>query len=56
MLRFLRDVEEHKRRRAQKSKAALQALRPQRKMLSQEDAEAFFDRLLADGERRKATR
>lgn len=54
--RFLDDIEADTFQRAQKVEAALKASQMQQKKLSKEEADAFFLRLQADGERRRRSR
>jgi hypothetical protein len=53
---FVRFTELDKRRREEKAAAALLALQPKPKQISTAEADAFYTRLLADGERRTRNR
>lgn len=54
--RFIEFTREDLQKREEKHERALKALEPQRKLLSKEDADKFFDRLINDGEKRKQNR
>ena len=54
--RFIEFTREDLQRREEKHAKALKALEPQRKLLSKEDADKFFDRLINDAEKRKQSR
>lgn len=53
---FVRSTELDKRKREEKAQAALQALEPKHKHLSAAEADAFFNRLLEESERRARNR
>lgn len=54
--RFLHDIRKDTRKRAEKTKQALAATEGKHKKLSKEQADAFFQRLQRDGDRRKKAR
>jgi len=54
--RFLQDIEEDEKKRAEKTSAVLKATEGTTKKLTKEEADAFFARLQIDGERRKKGR
>ena len=54
--RFLHDIRKDTQKRAEKTKQALAASEGKHKKLSKEQADAFFQRLQSDGERRKKAR
>lgn len=54
--RFLEFTKEDLRKREEKHEQAIKALQPQRKQLSRQDADKFFDRLMNDTEKRKQNR
>ena len=56
MQRFLQDIEVDTKKRHDKVEAALKAVSGERKKLSKDAADAFFARLLADGDRRRKAR
>ena len=54
--RFIDFTREDLQRREEKHERALKALEPQRKLLSKEDADKFFDRLINDAAKRNQSR
>ena len=54
--RFLHDIRKDTQKRAEKTQQALAATAGKNKKLSQKQADAFFQRLQNDGERRKKAR
>lgn len=54
--RFLHDIRKDIQKRAEKTKQALAATEGKNKKLSKEQADAFFQRLQRDGDRRKKAR
>ena len=54
--RFLEFTKEDLKKREEKHEQAMKALEPHRKLLSKQDADKFFDRLMNDTEKRKTNR